>query len=201
MASKTDVCNIALSHLGISKEIANVQTEQSKEAQACRRFYDETRKAVLNDYPWPFATKFVELGLIQENPTEEWAYSYRYPVDCIYIRRILSGFRDDTEATKIVYKIGQDSQGMLIYTDQPDAVVEYTKDEESADLFPSDFVLALSYRLAHYIAPRLTAGDPFGLGDKANAKYELEISKASSNKFNEDNSSIRQDTESIAARE
>jgi len=201
MASKTDICNIAISHLGISKEISNVTTEQSKEAQACRRFYDEARKAVLNDYPWPFATRFVNLGLVEEDPTTEWAYSYRYPVDCLYVRRILSGFRDDTEATKVVYKILQDDQGLLIYTDQQDAEIEYTKDEESADLFPSDFVIALSYRLAHYIGPRLTAGDPFNLSDKAMQKYEIEISKASANKFNEDNSSTRQDTESIAARD
>jgi len=200
MASKTDVCNMALSHLGISKEIANVDTERSQEANACRRFYDTARQAVLKDYSWPFTSKFFALNLIEENPNDEWVYSYRYPNDCLYVRRILSGFREDTEATKIVYKIAQDDTGFLIYTDKENAEIEYTVDFENEDLFPSDFILALSFRLAAYIAPRITAGDPFKLGDKAYQAYMLEVSRASANAFNEDKNTTPRDTESIAAR-
>lgn len=201
MSSKTNICNIALSHLGISKEIANVTTEQSQEAKACRLFYDVARKAVLKDFSWPFATRFADLNLIENNPNDEWFYSYRYPNDAVYIRRILSGFRDDNEATMIAYKIGQDDQGVLLYTDQANAKIEYTSNVENIDLFTSDFQIALSYRIAHYIAPRLTAGDPFNLGDKAMQKYMIEIGKASANAFNEDKSSLPLTTESIQARE
>jgi len=201
MASKTDICNMAISHLGISKEIGNVTTEQSAEAKACRRFYDDARKAVLKDHTWPFATKLADLNLVEEQPNDEWGYSFRYPTDCLYARRILSGFRDDTERTKIVYKITQDSQGLLLFCDLSEATLEYTKDEDSEDIFPSDFTIALSYRLAHYIAARLTAGDPFKLGAMALQKYQIEISMASANASNEDNGNTTQDTESIAARE
>lgn len=201
MASVTEICNLALSHIGISKEISNVDTEQSQEAKACRRFYDIARQAVLKDFNWPFATKFAVLNLIEEDPNDEWDFSYRYPVDCLYARRILSGFRDDTEATRVAYKVGQDSQGILFFTDKETAELEYTLDAEEVERFPSDFKIALSYRLAHYIAARLTAGDPFGLGDKAMQKYMIEIGKASANAFNEDKSSLPLTTESIAARD
>ena len=201
MASITDICNLAISHLGISKDIANVTTEQSAEAKACRRFLDIARETVLKDYNWQFATKMATLNLVEEDPNYEWAYSYRYPSDCLYARRILSGFRDDTDLTRIPYKITQDSTGILIYCDTENAILEYTLNTENIDLFSSDFKVALSYRLAHYIAPRITAGDPFGLGDKALQKYVLEIQRASANAFNEDKSSLPLTTDSISARE
>lgn len=201
MASITDICNVALSHIGISKEIGNVTTEQSAEAKACRRFYDLSRESVLKDYNWPFATKIAALNMVEESPNDEWLFSYRYPTDCLYARRILSGFRDDTEATRVAYKITQDSQGILIYTDKENAELEYTINTSNEDLFSSDFKVALSYRIAHYIAPRLTAGDPFNLGEKAMQKYMIEIGRASANAFNEDKSSLPLTTESIAARE
>lgn len=200
MASKTDICNLALSHLGISKEIANVTTEQSAEAKACRRFYDVARQAVLKDYSWPFASKYFVLNLIEENPNDEWDFLYRYPNDCLLIRRILSGVRDDTEASKINYKIAQDNSGQVIYTDKENAEIEYTIDTTNEDIFPSDFVLALSFRLAAYMAPRLTAGDPFNLGAKAFQAYQIEVNRASANAFNEDKSVAPRDTDSIAAR-
>ena len=201
MASKTEICNLALSHLGISKDIANVDTEQSQEAKACRRFYDLARQTTLKDFNWPFATKFLALGLIEENPTDEWRYSYRYPNDCLYARRILSGFRDDTENTRIQYKVGQDDAGLLFYTDKESATLEYTVDIEDVSYFSSDFKMALSYRLAHYIAARITAGDPFNLADKSFAKYKMEITNAAANALNEDKSSLPFVTESIQARD
>lgn len=201
MASKTEICNLALSHLGISKEIANVDTEQSQEAKACRRFYDLSRQTVLKDFNWPFATKFANLNLVETNPNDEWAFSYRYPVDCLYARRILSGFREDSESTRISYKVIQDDQGLLFLADKENAQLEYTLDLENTDLFSSDFRIALSYRLAHYIAPRLTAGDPFNLADKTLKKYQIEITNAAANALNEDKSSLPMVTESIQARD
>lgn len=197
--SSTDICNIALSHLGISKEIANMN-EQSKEAEACRRFYEVTRESVLKDHSWPFASKYATLALIEQNPNDEWAYSYRYPTDALFIRRILSGFRNDSEATKVAYAISQDDSGMIILTDQDSAQIHYTVNVQSESYFTSDFALAFSYRLAHYLAPRLTAGDPFKLGPQALQKYMLELGRATSNAFNEDASVEFQDTESIQAR-
>lgn len=200
MASKTDICNLSISHLGISKEIGNVTTEQSAEAKACRRFYDECREAVLTDYSWPFATKFATLGLVAENPNSEWGYSYRYPTDCLFLRRILSGAREDTELTRIAYKIGKDAQGLLIFTDQPLAEVEYTENIADEDLFTANFRLALSYRLASYIAPRITAGDPFRLAEKVMQLYMVEISKSAANAFNENKMNEPRDSPSIQSR-
>lgn len=200
MSSKTEIANLALSHLGIAKEIANLDTENSPEASACRRFYEHVKELTLAEIEWPFATRFVVLGLIEEDPNDEWNFSYRYPSNCIAVRRILSGHRDDTLASIIKYKIGRDTSGKVIYTDQDQASVEYTENITDSTIFPSDFVMAMSYLLAVYIAPRVTGGDPFKLKDSAFAAYTLEVSRAKSNAVNEEKREQLTESPTITAR-
>ena len=109
MASKTELCNLAISHLGQAKEIANIDTEQSQEASACRRFFDTAKRASLIDHDWAFASEQYTLELVETSPNDEWRYSYRYPSGYLKIRRILSGYRQDTEKTRIPFKIAKDA--------------------------------------------------------------------------------------------
>ena len=175
MSSTTEISNLAISHLGIGKEIANLDTEQTEEASACRRYFESAKKATLSDLDWTFATKFAVLNLIESEPNDEWNFSYRYPSDCINMRRILSGQRQDTQKTRVPYRISADSAGRIIYTDKEDAEIEYTKNVTDPGLFSAEFTLALSFRLASYIAPRLTGGDPFKMKQEMLAQYELSL--------------------------
>lgn len=190
MATKTEIANLALSHLGVGKEISNLDTDSSSEGSVCRRFYDTCLEATLRDFPWPFATKIAALGLVEEDPNDEWGYSYRYPSDCLKLRRILSGLRTDTNDTRSPYKVSRDSAGLLIFSDQEDAELEYTLLNLDPEQYPADFVLALSFRMAHYIAPTVTSGDPFGLGQRAMQMYEYEISRAARTGINEEQPDI-----------
>lgn len=186
MSSETAICNLALSHLGQSDEINNIITEKSAAAQACRRFYDVARDATLGDFSWPFATKYEALNLVATTPTIEWGYSYRKPVDCLFARRIVSGFRNETAQTRIAYKMGRDASGGLIYTDQADAVLEYTMRITDVSKFTAQFILALSFRLALYIVPRINNGDPFKQQSTLANLYNFEITSAQSAVFNEE---------------
>jgi len=201
MASKTEICNLAISHLGISKEIANVDTEKSQEAYACKRFFDICRDTTLRDFPWPFATRFIAVGLVEEDPTSEWAFSYRYPSDCLVIRRLLSNQRIDTQQSRIPYKVGSDASGRLIYTDLEDAEIEYTVLIDDPNLYPDDFVLALSYRIAMQVAARITGGDPFKVGDKAALMYQLELTRAQAASANEEFLGLQPESEFTRARD
>jgi len=96
MESDTALCNLAISHLGSSSEIANVETERSKEAAACRRFLSDTKREAFRDLKPPFATVIETLSLVEEDPNSEWSFSYRYPTDCSFFLRILSGTRNDS---------------------------------------------------------------------------------------------------------
>lgn len=200
MASVVDVYNLALSHLGVGK-IVSTTTEQSEEALVCKVYFEIARDLVLRDFKWPFATRIVSLGLVEEQPNEEWSYSYRYPSDCLNFRKIQSGIRTDTNQSAIPYRVVSDTTGKLIYTDREDAIGEYTAAITDVNMFPVDFIMALSYRLAFYIAPRVTSGDPYGLQAKAMDMYLMEMGKATASAFNEETPDQIPDSEFVRIRE
>lgn len=182
--SETKICNIALSNIGHGKTISSL-TEASEEARACNEFYDICLEATLRDFKGGFSKKNKVLQLVEEDPSSEWAYAYRYPNDSLEILRIVSGNRNETEDVKIPYEVFSDDQGSLIYTDQENAECEYIYNNTNTSSYPSDFVLALSFRLAAYLAPRLTGADRFKLRQENYQAYMIEIKKAHSNARNE----------------
>lgn len=187
MLSKTRLANMALRHLAVSTTIANVETDKTPHAKACQDFYDAALDQVLRDWRWPFATKIQALGLVEEEPNDEWGFSYRYPSDCVDFRRIQSGAaRVDSRATQVKYRLGADDSGELIFTDQPDAVGEWTFRHVDVAHYPADFGVALSYLLASLIAPSVTAGDQFKLGARALSLYQVAIAGARANAANEE---------------
>jgi hypothetical protein len=167
----TEIANMALGHVGVGREIADLDTENSAEAKACRRFFENTAKVAQRDFEWAFNKKVVTLGLVEEDPTDEWGYSYREPSDCLFIRRLINGARSLSADTRVPFEKAVDTSGGLIYTDMEDAVAEYTFYQDNLALWPDDFALAHSLLLAARIAKLVTGGDPFKLGDRAMAEY------------------------------
>jgi len=200
MASKTEIANMAISHLGIGKTITNLDTDKSQEAQACRVFFETAKNAALKDHDWSFAWKEATLNLIEENPLDEWGYSYRYPTDALTIRRIVSGQQCDTLDSVVPFVIGSDSSGKLIYTDRSEARVQYTFDVDNVDLYTPRFTLALSFQLAYYIAPRITGGDPFKAKADMLTQYKMELGSGTRNNMNEERRGNRSDSEFIRTR-
>lgn len=198
--SPVSICNKALRHIGNTKTVANLETERSAEADALNAFYDSALNEVMKKFPWPFAKKFATLALVEVEPTSEWGYSYRYPTDCLELRRILSGIRNDTEQTKVPYIVSSDDEGLLILTDKQDAKVEYTRSGIDPQRFPPDFVMALSFLIGFYVAPSLTGGDPQKLGTRAFTMYSDIISTAEASAANEESSDPLPDSEFISVR-
>lgn len=201
MADKTGACNLSLSHLGHSKEIADVDTERSAEAAACRRFYQPALDEVMRDFPINVVT--APLALVSDLTGvdgAEWSYAYRYPSNCAKAIRIPSGIRNDNPSTRVPYKIGGDSQGDLIYTDMAEASLEYTTNDLGLDKWKPDFLMAFTLLLAFYIAPRVTAGDPFKLGERAYRAYLLSASKYKANRIGEQQDEQPPDSEYITSR-
>lgn len=176
--SVTDICNMALSHLGIGTEVGDVETDRTEAAKAFNRFYQPTRDEMLEEFAYPWAMVTVSLGLVEADPTDEWAYSYRYPSNCLKLKRIQSGVRNDDPDSRVPYRVSRDATGKLIYTDVADAVMEYQFRETDPGRFNPLFVTALSFMLAFKMAPRMTKGDPFKLGVRALELARLWIAKA-----------------------
>ena len=200
MASKTEILNMALGHLAISKTVQDIETEQSEEAKTGRRFYDRALNTVTEDCPWPFLSVITALALVEAEPNTEWGFSYRYPVDCMGVVRILSGIRNDSRQTRSPYKMSHDSGGRLIFNDIQNAEIEYTARASSPQLFPEQFTLAVSLFLAGLIAPTLTGGDPAKLRDKAFNMYQVVMEKAQVKAFNEQQDEEEVDSEFVRGR-
>lgn len=204
MASDTAIANQALANLGALKRITNIDTDKSSEGVAARTFFDDARDATLRDFNWPFAARYVILAVVAEEPAEvnrEWSFSYRYPTDSVKARRILSGLRQDNRQSRVPYKIASDAQGQLIYADEPEARLEYTARITDPTRFTADFVLPLSFRLAAYMAPSLTKGDPFQRQAATFRIYLDHISAAEASAAKEEQPDEEPDAELIRERE
>ncbi len=199
MSSKTTICNMALSHVGVGKQISDVDTEESEEARACLAYYDSALKATLRDHYWPFANKIAALAVVEEEPNEEWLFSYTYPSDCVSLRRIQSGVRNDTREARAPFRIMNDS-GPKIFCDIEDAIAEYTMHVTNVGTYPPDFILAFSVRLAIYLVPRLSRGDPFKMRRELAAQYQHELGLAIGNSANEEQADEEPDNELTASR-
>lgn len=201
LSSTTEIANMAISLLGVGKSIANLDTENSAEARACRIFFENVRDSVLSDYPWGFCTKYATLALVETSPNIEWGFSYRYPSDALQMRRILSGIRNDNQDSRVPYRIAQDSSGLLLFTDQPNAQIEYTVLVEAVEFYPAKFVAALAYRLAASVASRLTTGDPYKREVRCLQFYGQMLSEAQAGDFDEAQPERPPESEFIRGRE
>ena len=192
---------MALYHIGSSNEILNVETESSEEAKSCRTFYDISVTKVLKAIPWPFATRKMNLALVEENPNSEWKYSYRYPSDALIIRKIESGIRTDYNSSRIRYIITGDDTAKLIYTDQNQPVCEYTKNVIDTSFYDDEFALCLSYLLASFIAPKFMRGSSDDEIAKLLKLYLGHLNTAQTNALGEETKDIEPESEFIRSRD
>lgn len=89
--SKTAVCNFAYAQLGHATALTDITTGTDPASVIFNRIYDTVLEELLRDYNWPFALKMAELDHVETDPTEDWDNSYRYPRDCVMLRRIVPG--------------------------------------------------------------------------------------------------------------
>lgn len=184
-ASDVDIANQALSHIGVSKFIANLETEQTNEARACRTFFNTARNAMVRDFPWPFATKFAQLGLVSQDPTDEWKFEYAYPSDAVKLIRIVTGTPNDNQQSREKFRVIHGAASTTIYANASPACMEYVLRLEDTARFPDDLVLALGYRLAIYIAPRL-AKNHLKITPQLFRLYRQELTTAAANAQNDE---------------
>lgn len=121
VAFSTQLCNLALSHLGISKQLVNLGTDVSAEASQCRLHYGGAVAQALRVYPWSFATRYASLALVAGTSAvpvnNDWQYAYRAPVNMKMARRIaVVGSGRKFDAAPITFRKGTDATGDLIYS-------------------------------------------------------------------------------------
>jgi hypothetical protein len=164
IAANVAVVNRGLVRLG-ARTISSF-AEQSREAVAVNSIFEEELRAVLRDFSWPFATAYASpltlvAGTAAVAVNNDWQYSYRLPADCVFARRLVSAAKRSYEPQPPMFKTATDATGGLLYTNEVNAVLEYTaRVPGTVALSDTLFRDALAWRIAALLAPSLAYVDP-----------------------------------------
>lgn len=165
MASVVTICNMALGNIGITQTIENID-DNNERSRVCKLYYETLRDQLVRRTQPNFAQTFVALAVVAGDPPPGWAYQYRYPTDCLFARLVTDEngarqaadtlFQTDTVAdpppTPFEVRADPSSSGRIIVTDQPEAVLWYTKRVTDTNDFDPEFTMGLSWALAAAIA-------------------------------------------------
>lgn len=146
MASKLDICNIALANIGCLPIVS--LNDGSDSARLMQLNYDRCLESVLREFPWKFAT-VTDVLATADDPHPGYRYAYAYPYECL---RVCGVFDSDLKR-KQDYDIRLAASGeyKIIVTDEREAVVQYIKKVNDTTLYSPSFVEALAYDLSYEI--------------------------------------------------
>lgn len=180
MASEVDICNLALGHLGDAATVSSLNPpEGSAQAEHAARFYPIARDSLLELHAWNFATTRVALAALGSS-WPEWQYCYASPTDAVNLLAVLdpqaandysvannygftqTGFPLVGSGTYTPQPYSQETLPdgtLVIYTNQENAVLRYTRSVTDTTIFSPLFVDALAWYLASYLAGPIIKGD------------------------------------------
>lgn len=196
MANAVEICNLALSHVGSDATVASISPpDGSVEAGRCARFYALARQVALTTAQWQFATKRAELAPVT-NPSTMWAYAYSKPSNCLKPLRVLkAGASTEDDGADFEMEEG------LILTNEEAAVLKYTRDVTDTTVYTPEFVSALSWVLASYLAgPTIKGADGANASVKLLERAAAEIRRAASADANRSSQSHTFTPSGLAAR-
>jgi len=177
MASVVDICNLALSHIGQDGVVTDIDPpDGTLEADYCEQFYPIARDELLEMHAWKFATFRKALAKLTVNELEgQWRFAYGMPTLVIKTWLVLPPeSADDKDAVPFEVEAQEDGT-LVIYTNQEDAVLKYTKLITDTTKYSPGFTSALSYRLAQYLAGPITKRPEVvaSMEDKSNKRFVL----------------------------
>lgn len=134
MASKVEICNLALKRCGGETIISF--TDNTESARLANLYYDHCRKELLREYRWGFAKKRVALAKLNSTPIKDYSYEFQLPSDCIRMLNI----NDRVEDWEI--------EGQKLLTNSSTVNALYIADIQTTGMFDIGFTEALSAKLA-----------------------------------------------------
>lgn len=196
-SSEVKICNMALGRVGVSIFI-DALTESSQAAVVCNQFYESSRDRALVEGRFNFATTRATLADLGTPPTN-WSYRYALPSDCLDVQRIVTpGIRNPLAKNRIPFELAEEAGARVLYTDQAQAELVYTKRVTNPNLFSPQFESALAWLLASEITMPLAAAP--NLATNAFKRYLGEISAAQAASLNEAQEDVEPDSEFISGR-
>lgn len=190
MASKTDICNLALLRLGEPRILS--LDDDSKRAIALKSFFDLALDIVLQDHPWNFAIRRATLAKLTADPAFGYSAAYQLPSGCLRVLGIVgSGQNVDPS---LEYKI----EGQQLLTNESAAKIKYILRITETGMFGARFCSALASRLALEMSYHLVKSP--ALQQAMFKSYEAELSAAKGIDAQEDTPEVYQTNPWLEAR-
>lgn len=202
MASEVDIANLALAHLGDRATVSSINPpEGSAQAEHCQRFYPIARDLTLEAHEWGFATRRANLALLTDTPPPGFAYVYVLPVDCrnpidlidpnvpVFFpltERDCHWMDNAWSPPPTPYELETRADGTgVIYTNLQNAMLRYIANTTDTTKFSAQFVDAVSWLLAAYLAGPVIKGDAgAAMATNCQKAYMGSLSKAMVNDAN-----------------
>ena len=175
MASEASICNRALLRIGVSATIDYLDSP-TNEARACKVLYADTRDAILQSLPWPFASQRAALAELPGGGRAGFARAFALPADCLHAQEVWCGTRNPTRAQRIPFALEADASGQVLLCDLDAPELLYTARVTNPGRFPPLFVDALAWNLAADLAIGLGLEESIAI--RARGQYELVWSRA-----------------------
>lgn len=181
MASDVDICNLSLAHLGDDASVTCISPpDGSVQAMHCARFYPLARDVVLAARTWAFATRRTQLALLTTPPPAPWKFAYALPPQHIRLLGIYdANSLGDIDGSQ-EFTTEADANGrQVIYTNQQDAICNYTARAIDSAQFSPLFIAALAWLLASYLAGPMLKGDAgASAGLRCSKMYQAQLEEA-----------------------
>lgn len=185
--NKTQIYNLALSHMLLSRQIVDVDTDtDTNEVRILNTFWETALKITLQELDLDSLSSPRALELVEQIPDTEnlpWLFAYKYPSNCAFLRRIQSGFDIDNEYTHIAKRVAIRNGQKVIYTNQDKAFAEYIPSDVSLSFLSPSAALALSYYLASLAAPGIVGKGAATL--KRSLKEDFVLNKSAAQRIDE----------------
>lgn len=161
VTSSTDICNLALDLLSAGT-ISDVENPSSATEEFMARWYEQTRRRLLREHPWNFATRRAVLAADATAPPFGYTTQFSVPADFIRLLYVVQNSSVDAEipANSDYYKL---EGGKILtsgeITDNGALRIKYIYDMKSVSAFDPMFIEVLAYDLAIAIAFKVKEGN------------------------------------------
>lgn len=178
MYTKASIFNLALGALLLQRQIENPETDRSNECKVLLNHYDTAFRSALQDMDLDSTSSQITAELVEEGPNDLWLYSYKYPSDCVFLRRIQSLADIDNRTTHIPKRVTVKDGQKVVYTNQSEAIFEYISKDVPLSSLSASAGLAIAYRLAILAAPLVTGKGAKTLMEQIKDKYVVAKAEA-----------------------
>lgn len=159
MATAIDICNLALSRLGDRATVASIDPpEGSVQADHCARFYPLAKETALAAHAWRFALTRRRLPVLDVEPVGASGRYFALPADCLAVVSVTPAEGWTPALDPMLFTTENVNGARAVLADADSVVCRYVSAKTQEDAFPPEFVDALAWLLASYLAGAMIAG-------------------------------------------